>query len=174
MLTYENSCNLGEIGEKYVIEFTKWLNPKSEAIRITSKDDQKNYGDFYWSFGGCTYSVDVKTEESDKYGNFFFEYWSNRKYKTLGWGPISKMSILAYLFIEDNKLYLINFQNFKIWAYEQENIFDFTLKPQWKYSQLNDSWGYCVPISYCKKVPELELIEFDTERFYNEIYSEKL
>lgn len=171
MIDYASSCNLGSRGEDFVISFLSWFRPTSVITRITSRHGQKEYGDFYWNLGDKTYSVDVKTEESDKYGNFFFEHWSNKHRETPGWGFTSNMDLLIYLFLKSNKYNLLDFKGFKYWAYELKNIYEFPLKPQQKYRQINDSWGYCVPISLCRKIPELKLTEFNTEKFYCEFYN---
>lgn len=160
MLDYKKSVVIGELGEKLVSNYLHRLYPNSTITFIDSPELQKSHGDFYWKVGNETYSFDVKTEESDKYGNFFFEYWSNRQRGTYGWGPSSQMSLLAYLFLKERRLFFFNFKKFQDWAYLEKNIFSYPLKKQGKYNQLNDSWGHCVPVTFYREIKSLSVMEF--------------
>ena len=100
-----------------------------------------------------TVGVEVKAEEENKHGNFFFETWSNRSRWKPGWMSGLDADVLCYYFIKEQELYLINLEKLRIWAFtlperqRTQNIYHFPEKPQSKYQQLNDTWGRCVPIS---------------------------
>ncbi len=110
---------------------------------------QKNAGDLIFKVNGEIYFADLKTEQSNRYGNFFLETWSNKSRNTPGWLD-PKVGIqsdyLFYIFLEQKMMYSFNFPELRRWAYEQNNLKRFPEKCQKKYDQLNDTWGVCVPI----------------------------
>ena len=95
-------------------------------------------------------SVEIKSEQENKYGNLFLETWSNRQRFTVGWMYTLNADFLFYYFIENRQLFICNFQALKKWAFIDSNIYKYTEKPQSKYTQLNDTWGRCVPINILK------------------------
>lgn len=157
---YLKASALGHQGECEVMDYLQHKYSNFEITPIVDEKSQKLYGDFYWNVGGNQLSVDVKTEKEDKYGNFFFEYWSNKESNVPGWCVDLEADLLAYYFLEDKKLYLINFKAFKEWAYIKKQVFKFPLRKQSKYNQRNDSWGHCVPIKFCKECADLKVVEF--------------
>lgn len=167
---FKKSTDIGNLGECIVSSYLIHRYPKSVITKITSKELQKLHGDFYWTTGGQTFSIDVKTEKSDRYGNFFFEYWSNRQKETRGWGLYSQMSLLVYFFLKEQRMFFFNFKKFQSWAYRERNIFSYPLKKQGKYDQLNDSWGHCVPITFFRSIPSLNVLEVNTSLFYTEVF----
>lgn len=119
-----------------------------------AKELQKTCGDVFMNgIDGKIYAVEIKAEAEQKHGNFFLEIWSNLSRYTPGWMFHLNCDVLLYHFIEQDELYVINFQHLKDWAFRKENgnkrgrIWDFKMRPQEKYVQLNDTWGSCVPIS---------------------------
>jgi hypothetical protein len=97
-------------------------------------------------------AVEVKAERKNKYGNLFLETWSNRSRFTLGWMYTLNTDLLLYHFIEDDQLWVCNFQKLKGWAFQQgaknfPNLFKHPEREQAEYEQMNDTWGRCVPIS---------------------------
>jgi len=102
---------------------------------------------FFNSDCETVYSIEIKAEESNRYGNFFFETWSNRSRFKLGWIYTLSADLLLYHFIDDDMLFKIPFQKLKRWAFHSGRIYDFEERRQSKYEQMNDTWGRCVPIS---------------------------
>ena len=88
--------------------------------------------------------VDVKSEETNKHGNFFLESWSNKARGKRGWMFTAHYTKLWYYFLDTSELFIIDFARLKTWAVER--ITDFPEREQNKYDQLNDTWGRCVPI----------------------------
>jgi hypothetical protein len=112
-----------------------------------SKELQKTCGDaLINSDDGTIWAIEIKAERRNKTGNFYLETWSNRKWYTVGWMFNLNTDILLYFFLEDMLLYSIKFRDLRHWAFVKGRIYDFQEKPQTKYSQLNDTWGRCVPI----------------------------
>lgn len=108
---------------------------------------QKSIGDvLYNSDAETVYSIEIKAEMSNKHGNLFLETWSNRSRFTLGWMFTLNADLLLYHFLEENELYVINFERLRKWAFHEGRIYSFREKCQEKYQQLNDTWGRCVPI----------------------------
>jgi len=119
---------------------------------------QKSVGDMlYNSDDDTVYSIEVKAEEADEHGNFFLETWSNRERFTPGWMFTLNANLLLYHFLREDKLYKIPFLRLKKWAFHERRIFGWPERKQSKYSQLNDTWGRCVPIAVLTR--ELELTE---------------
>ncbi len=96
---------------------------------------------------GVLWTVEVKAEEENKYGNFFLETWSNRARYTMGWMVTLNSDLLLYHFLKSDELYVMNFQNLKRWAWWERRIYRYPEREQGKREQLNDTWGRCVPIS---------------------------
>lgn len=119
-----------------------------------AKELQKAVGDLLMNAPDQTiYSIEVKAEREDKYGNLFLETWSNKSRFTLGWMFTLNADLLFYHFVLNDDLYIINFQSLKRWAFSDKtpNIYTYPERPQNKYSQLNDTWGRCVPINIIRE-----------------------
>jgi hypothetical protein len=121
---------------------------------ITSKgplarDLQKSAGDFLINKGDARtiWGLELKTEESKRYGNFFLETWSNLERYTPGWMVTLNTDTLLYHFLDDDELYVIPFPKLRAWAFKKGRIYDFPERAQNKYTQKNDTWGRCVPVA---------------------------
>lgn len=113
-----------------------------------AKELQKTIGDAALNAkDGKIYCLEIKAEVENKYGNFFLETWSNRKWFNPGWMYTLRTDILLYYFCKEKDLYTIDFNKLKAWAFIDGNIYKYPEKSQSKYTQLNDTWGRCVPIS---------------------------
>lgn len=116
-----------------------------------ARDLQKRVGDVLFNSDASTvYSVEIKAEQENKYGNFFLETWSNRSRFTPGWMVTLQADLLLYHFVEQDELYRIPFQKLKRWAWQSGGhggIYKYPERCQSKYEQKNDTWGRCVPIS---------------------------
>jgi hypothetical protein len=117
---------------------------------------QREVGDFLANGpDGRCWGLELKTEEADRHGNFFLETWSNLNFgmQTVGWMLTLKCDVLLYYFLESRELYSIDFRRLFEWAWgthgrpPQLHARNFRFKAQKKHSQLNETWGYCVPIS---------------------------
>lgn len=97
---------------------------------------------------GDLLSFEVKVEAENKYKNLFLEEWSNRKRETQGWRyKLTDTDYLAYFFLAERELYIAPWPKLNAWcARNLKEGCPYTLKQQRKYNQLNDTWGWCVPI----------------------------
>ena len=95
-------------------------------------------------------AIELKTEESNKYGNLFIETWSNKSRFTLGWIYTLSTDVIMYHFLLEDELYLISFERLRNWLFSNDNnhpnIDKYPELKQAKYDQLNDTWGRCIPI----------------------------
>ena len=110
---------------------------------------QQNFGDLIVKKDKSIYFIDLKTENEDKYGNFFLETWSNKKRNTTGWFPPEvgvKADFVYYIFLQQKILYILDLPKLRKWAFEEGNIRRYAEKMQHKFDQLNDTWGRCVKI----------------------------
>lgn len=113
------------------------------------KDLQKKVGDAVGQDSdGRIITIDWKVEEANKWGNFFLETWSNRKfeYSKPGWFLDLKAEQIWYYFLESDELYIIDNKSIWNWAFVDGNIYNYQEKPQSKYLQKNLTFGRCVPI----------------------------
>jgi hypothetical protein len=113
------------------------------------------------------YAVEIKIETENKYGNAFLETWSNKNLRNRdnharlgsnpGWMFKLKADLLFYYFLKNDELFVFDFFKLKRWAFggaegnERGRIYDFPEKTQSKYTQLNDTWGRCVPFDVLRK-----------------------
>jgi hypothetical protein len=107
---------------------------------------------------GKLWTIEIKAEEENRHGNFFLETWSNRSRFTPGWMFTSHADWLFYYFLEEKELFTMDFSKLKMWAFltlgQNGNagcLWDYPEKKQNKRTQLNDTWGRCVPISILKQ-----------------------
>lgn len=113
---------------------------------------QKQIGDWLVRHpDGLVETVETKIEETNKYGNLFLEYWSNRKQFTHGWLHTSEAEKLWYFFDREGILCVCSLVELRRWAFgygdsDNGRIYRYPLRRQGKYEQLNDTWGRCVPI----------------------------
>lgn len=123
-----------------------------------SREVQEKYGDIFVQHATHgLQSIEVKAEEQNEYGNFYIEEWSNRKWFNRGWLDKLDCDLLLYHFLREDDLYVLNFANLKRWAYQpfgergRSRIESFRCAQQAKRTQLNDTWGACVPIAVLEK-----------------------
>lgn len=118
-----------------------------------AKELQTEYGDlFLQAKQQQVFTLELKAEQQDKYGNVFLEEWSNRSRFKRGWMDSLNVDYLLYHFIDDDKVLVLNFQELKKWAYYcpsggRPKLYEHPMKPQSSREQLNDTWGVCVPIA---------------------------
>ena len=108
------------------------------------------------------WSVEVKVEERDDYGNLFLETWSNKNLDDAdrraqygsnpGWLLKLRSDLLLYYFLDADKLCVMSLFRLQQWAFGCKDngnvarLYDFKEKRQGRRMQANDSWGRCVPI----------------------------
>lgn len=110
-----------------------------------AKELQAKYGDVILNFHGEVKAIEIKSERRYT-GNLFLESWSNYPHKP-GWMHTLDADYIFYHFIDRNILYIIDFPALKEWAFDWKFLEIYPEKPQGKYTQLNDTRGYIVPIS---------------------------
>ncbi len=125
----------------------------AETLQITIGDAVAN------NYAKETVCLEFKTEKEDKYGNFFLEEYSNYQPHDLrwnkpGWMQTSLCDWIVYIFLNKKMAYCIRFADLKIWSYQTPNsiggsgrIRDYELKPQKKYEQKNETYGFCPKIA---------------------------
>lgn len=128
-----------------------------------AKELQCTVGDALYNADPDTvYSVEVKAEEENKYGNLFLETWSNLSRFKPGWMVTLQADLLLYHFLQSDELFVIEYQKLKSWAFRERRIYSFPERAQSKRAQLNDTWGRCVPIETIEK--EVGLQRFQPSR----------
>lgn len=132
------------IFEQYIKSKTDWT-----AIRIKNQTIQTHGIDYILKGANDQeYSVELKTEASDKYGNLFLEVCSNVKPYRAGWLYTAQCDYLGYVFVDNQTLYLMDFPRLYSWYWD--NINRFEVKEQRKYRQHNRVLGVPVPIETLK------------------------
>lgn len=123
-----------------------------------ARELQLTVGDaLYNSDAETVYSLEIKAEETNQHGNFFLETWSNLSRWTPGWMLTVQSDLLLYHFIGPDELYIVPLKKLKHWAFTERNIYRFPERRQGKYTQLNDTWGRCVPIDEVMKgIPQVK------------------
>lgn len=168
----KNSFSYCQSIEKEGYEEVKyWLETKDYSCTWTdSENDRGKYGDFFVEKEDEKFSIELKVETSNEYGNLFLEYWSNfnpsePQFTNPGWlTKATTAKYLFYYFIKEKELIIINWQELLRWAFLNYsnvplsdgtrlsgNIHRFPLKVQHKYEGLNYTWGYTVPIELLMK-----------------------
>jgi len=158
----------------------QFLQDSCEGLVFTDKGKlakllQEIAGDVLVNKNGSLYSIELKAEQSNLYGNLFIETWSNRNLENAiehatigsnpGWIYKSRADFLFYHFINTKELYVINFFRLKQWCFYDYNLFKYPEKVQKKYTQKNDTWGVCVPIEDImsilgKNIQKIDLSEY--------------
>lgn len=163
MNSFEKNKVVGEKGVDIVVEFLRKRSLNSQVV-TTDKGThaielQLRLGDILFNSirGGNLVSVEVKTEWSNKWGNLYFELWSNKSRGKRGWFYTMECDWLFYLFLNDMHLIAIPWAELHSWA-GNGRIEKFPNKKQNKHHQLNDTWGFCVPLSVLRR--EIRMVEY--------------
>jgi hypothetical protein len=137
--SYEAGCAVESRGEKFLedvlpLHFEKfWYDHTKDYDMRVVKD-------------GKEYTVELKVEVKNPYGNLFLETWSNKKRMNPGWFYKSHADLLLYVFLESKEVYLVSMNDLRGWAYAADWESRWKEKKQGKYQQMNDTWGRPVPI----------------------------
>lgn len=166
MNAYDNARQVETRGMAVLVPFLKERAHDGRFV-LTSKGRlarylQETIGDALFNTDVETlWSVEIKIEESNKYGNFFLETWSNKNLSDKvshasrgsnpGWLLKLQADLLFYYFVASDELYVIDLFKLKQWAFVhgngKPNIDRFPERLQSKRTQMNDTWGRCVPIA---------------------------
>jgi len=159
-LTYKDSCDI-EFKAQNLIE--NFLGKISTTVINTSISQklQTETGDYLFKYKGKVYSMELKVEQTNKYGNFFLETWSNLDYNRAnpGWMYKIKPDYLFYYFLDEDMLYVMKFEELFNWAFIDDRLKSFKLKVQKKYSQKNVTAGRVVPIGVLVKELNLKMFK---------------
>ena len=145
---------LGNTAEEEILGF---LTTMAGRVEVTKASDflQTVWGDFTILRQDKPFGIELKAEQSNRYGNLFLETWSNRKWRTLGWMYKLRGDSLFYYFVEEKELWTLRVDSLLDWAFGADTgdgqIYRFPEKKQCKHDQKNDSWGRCVPIAVLQK-----------------------
>lgn len=114
---------------------------------------QRAYGDVFMQTGaGAICAVECKAERENRHGNLFLESWSNRHRFTVGWLYTLNADVLLYHFLASDELYCVPFSALRKWCFHHTDGRPRLFSGQWRermqsrHEQLNDTWGWCVPI----------------------------
>lgn len=105
---------------------------------------QQYYGDYLAVKNADKFFIEVKSEQSNKWGNFYLETWSNKP-ENVGWFKKCRADLILYHFIADKMIYIFDLQ--KAQQFVESSGDKYPEKPQSKYSQRNKSFGLCVPVN---------------------------
>lgn len=137
-----------------------WLRKRYDHVVLNSGGrlhlELQRISDCFANSGGEVVAIELKVEKSSDHGNLFLESWSNKKRFNPGWLVKSEADLLIYYFVSTDECYVLRMQTLKIWAFSAEHgrwaVSHFPEREQSKYTQLNDTWGWCVPIQKCMEV----------------------
>lgn len=158
MNAFVETSKIGDRGVELVMPFLKETSLDGQVVTTDkgrlSEELQKKYGDIFFNCRNSkVWAVEVKTEESQRTGNFFLETWSNKKWYTPGWMIELNADILVYLFLDTLTLYSVPFKKLQRWSFDERSrhglmgrLYDYPEREMKKYGQPNDTWGRCVPI----------------------------
>jgi len=143
------------LDENYDFHLDTKRFPRSDLV-------QPVYGDFllFNEWEACFAEMKVEQRYTR---NFFIERWSNRKRRTDGWIWKLRCSLLLYVFLDVNRLYVINM------PYLQKHAFNYwepywTERMQKKHQQLNDTWGWIVPVDHVMFVAGLMEVDLNQRK----------
>jgi hypothetical protein len=177
MNSFESACEIeaserGKI-EELVMACSLRGHIAIDGVNMTAMHLQTLKGDYLISqeLNGkpITLALEVKVDTT-RYGNFFLEEWSNKKFQTPGWMQTSQADLLWYFFANDGAiLYSIWFPGLKIWAYgNKPNLYKYAEKVQRTRQQMNDTWGRCVPRSTLerelKPLRQIAMVDMGTDQ----------
>lgn len=144
--------------EQRSLEILKpWLREHTDEGRYVMTDKgrlsavmQQRFGDILMQKNGLAIWVEVKAEE--KYtGNLFVEAWSNLSSGNPGWFHKLNADVILFHFLDRDSLLIVDFQRLREWLLhpypQREPRFRMLpLKRQRKTKQMNDTWGWELPI----------------------------
>lgn len=129
-----------------------------------AKELQQTYGDVFTNLNGRVHAIEIKSEWHFT-GNLFLETWSNYNVNP-GWLFKLKSDWLFYHFLENNTLYIIDFNELRKWT-NNDNLIRFREVQQKKYTQFNNTRGRIVPIDILRnELKNFKYIDLNTTDFF--------
>lgn len=171
MDAFVDACSVEDRGRSVLEPFLRRHAYNGQYVMtnkgILARHLQETVGDVLFnSDREIIWSVEIKVEEIDDYGNFYLETWSNKNLcdrkshaelgSNPGWMYKLRSDLLFYFFLSSDELFIINFFKLKRWFFavahqNHPNMDRFEERPQKKRFQLNDTWGRCVPIKVVER-----------------------
>lgn len=157
------------IEQESLFRLHPWLQYRTDGhYVITHKGPlakllQEQVGDVLLnSENGTLWSIECKAEERNAKSNFFLESWSNKSRFNPGWFWKIEADFLLYHFLNDgtddkDECYVMRLAELREWAFKTVPGIDgapdvwrmcrWSERRQSNHNQLNDTWGFCVPIT---------------------------
>ena len=154
--SWHELCRIGAEGMKRVDPYLRQISYQGRVV-WTSKGPlaeflQRSIGDAIMATGPDTFAaIELKTEKKAT-SNLFVETWSNKSRGTPGWLWTLNTDLLCYYFLDEDRMYFVEFQKLKRWLLSRSASGcmvgeTFSEKRIAKRRQLNDTHGRCVPVS---------------------------
>lgn len=155
------SNRVREEGERLVEPFIRKLADNEQYLIIEGGPLalylQQSCGDYHLRIHGEIGTLELKTERKST-GNLFLEMFSNRNLEdpanhfrlgsTAGWLQTSRARWLAYTFLDQRLVHVCSMLALQRWAFRRERVWQYPFRRQGQYAQLNDTWGFCVPVKH--------------------------
>jgi capsid portal protein len=154
MSAYSDAC---KVEARAWMMLAPWMDSKGYTVEDTKKHPfiQKYIGDKYVTApDGVEFSLEMKAEESNKYGNLFLETWSNYPHKP-GWIVTTRAEYIWYCFLEQRELHQLVLEEVKGWF--RKNNGSMRELVQRKRQQRNDTRGVGAPIAKLSQLPSYKL-----------------
>lgn len=150
MSAFADALAIESQGQRYVLP---WVRQRYGDVVINvggrlAKTLQK-HGDFFAMEEGSVTAFEMKVEKVKGSANLFLESWSNRSRMTPGWMFSCSADVLLYYFLDADELIVINLPALREWAFRDWTIARYPERRQNAREQLNDTWGWCVPVEDC-------------------------
>lgn len=170
MNAFEEASQIETLGTPDIKEWFAWKGILDNIRATEGEFEQKYRGDYLLVKNGKRIYIEVKIEAENRNGNLYLENWSNKSRFTLGWMYTTEADSLLYYFYKSKELFSIDLRALKRWAFghgSAGNIYTYQEKEQCKYTQKNDTWGWCVPIADIREAlaPEDESVPEDLRYF---------
>jgi hypothetical protein len=133
--------------------------PMARAFQLTSGDYVVNSDEL------TAYRIEHKCEYTNKYGNFWLETFSNKSRGKLGWLFTNQADFLLYHFMREGQVYLVSLPALRRWLYSESSSRNkpiahrYPHRMQVTHAQMNDTWGYCVPIVHVQDALKVRTYE---------------
>lgn len=170
MTAFDNARLVEVRGNAVLVPFLKQRAHDGQLVMTLkgtlARHIQETMGDVFFNTDAETiWSVEIKCEEADKYGNLFLETWSNKNLGSKrahaehgsnpGWLLKLRADVLFYYFLDSDELYIISLFKLQHWAFVHTDgkprIDEYPERLQSKRTQANDTWGRCVPIDVIRR-----------------------
>lgn len=153
--SWQETCGISAEGMRRVDPYLRQISYQGRVV-WTSKGPlaeflQRSIGDAIMATGPDTFAaIELKTERKAT-GNLFIETWSNKSRGTPGWLWTLNTDLLCYYFLDEDRMYFVDFRRLKIWLTSRnargQMVGETFSEKYTKRQQLNDTHGRCVPIS---------------------------